>query len=77
MLQILYGCSADGGAEASQAFTFADRCTGRNGSGAELTSELTVDTGQHGFHPLGIPEILAVDGCSSRGEVAAEEPYKL
>ena len=76
MLQILYGCGTDGGTEAPQTFAFTDRCTGGNGSGAELASVLAVDTGKHGFHPLCIPETLLTDGRSGRGQVAVQKPDK-
>ena len=74
LLEILYGGGADGFAETSQTFAFADTDRGSDISGGEFAIELSVDEVQHGFDPLSIPQIFAADRGGSRGEVAAQEP---
>lgn len=75
--QILDRSGTDGRAETAKTFAFADGSTGSDGSGAEFSAELTVNTAEHSFDALGIPQILAADRGSGGGEMAAKKPDKL
>lgn len=66
------GGGADGGAEAAQAFAFADGGAFRNGSSAQFFPIVLVYEGQHLLDPLRVTQLFGVCFCLHAGSVCQQ-----